>query len=60
MQYVFIIMLLISSPVFSHPVIYKGGTMIGSSNMPFYSDNQANYSFDTKWAVWMLNFMVHI
>jgi len=43
----------------AHPVIYKGGTMIGSQNMSMFSDNQVNYSFHQKWAtglnLWRFN-----
>lgn len=38
------------SSVFSHPVIYEGGTVISSFNMNSYSDNQVMYSVSPKWA----------
>lgn len=38
------------SSAYSHPVIYEGGTVISSSNMTSYSDNQVLYSFTPKWA----------
>ncbi len=48
-----------SSISYSHPVIYKDGTMIASQNMQMFSDNQINYSFHQKWAtglnLWRFN-----
>jgi hypothetical protein len=50
---------MINPTAHAHPVIYKGGTMIGSENMSMYSNNQINYSFHQKWAtgfnLWRFN-----
>ncbi len=46
-----IFLVLTSFSVLAHPVIYKDGTMIGSFNTSFFSDNQLNHSFHQKWAV---------
>lgn len=43
--------LLSSLASYAHPVIYKDGTMIGSFNTTFFSDNQLNHSFRQNWAV---------
>lgn len=40
----------ISLTSFAHPVIYKDGTVVSSSNMPTYSDNQLMYSWSNRWA----------
>lgn len=40
----------LSASAFAHPVIYGGGTVVSSSNMGSYSDNQLLYSFTPKWA----------
>lgn len=52
-------LLLINLEAYAHPVIYKGGTMIGSQNMEMFSDNQVNYSFHQRWAtglnLWRFN-----
>ena len=40
-----IVSLLMSCALFAHPVIYKEGKVLSSSNMTSYSDNQALYSF---------------
>lgn len=40
-----------STITFAHPVIYKDGTMIGSFNTSFFSDNQLNHSFHQRWAI---------
>ncbi len=42
--------LIFSLPSFSHPVIYKEGTVVSSSNMKSYSDNQLMYSWSNRWA----------
>ena len=36
--------------VSAHPVIYKDGTVISSSNMKSYADNQLMYSWSNRWA----------
>ena len=35
---------------YAHPVIYKEGIVVSSSNMPVYSDNQLMYSWSNRWA----------
>ncbi len=35
---------------FAHPVIYKDGWALSSSNMESYSNNYAVYSFSNRWA----------
>lgn len=35
---------------FAHPVIYKDGTVVSSSNMKSYGDNQLMYSWSNRWA----------
>lgn len=47
----FLILLFLCFKAFAHPVIYQGGYVINSSNMPDYSNNYVLYSFDTKWAI---------
>ena len=39
-----------SFSLFAHPVIYKDGTVLSSSNMTTYSDNQLMYSWSNKWS----------
>src|SRR5687767_13025530 len=39
-----------TTTLWAHPVIYKEGKVLSSSNMPSYSDNQALYSFTPKFA----------
>jgi hypothetical protein len=34
----------------AHPVIYKDGIVVSSSNMEQYSDNQLMYSWSNRWA----------
>ena len=34
----------------AHPVIYKEGIVVSSSNMESYSDNQFMYSWSNKWS----------
>lgn len=34
----------------AHPVIYKDGIVVSSSNMESYSDNQLMYSWSNRWA----------
>lgn len=43
--------LLLSFQAFSHPVIYKGGWVISSANMPDYSTNYIMYSLSHRYAV---------
>lgn len=54
-----LLVFIINPLAYAHPVIYKGGTMIGSENMSMYSNNQINYSFHQKWAtglnLWRFN-----
>ena len=40
----------ISLYTYAHPVIYKEGTVVSSSNMPSYSDNQLMYSWSNRWS----------
>jgi hypothetical protein len=35
---------------FAHPVIYKDGIVVSSSNMESYSDNQLMYSWSNRWS----------
>ncbi|MBA2405356.1 MAG: hypothetical protein H0V66_11340 [Bdellovibrionales bacterium] len=39
-----------TASIFAHPVIYKEGTVVSSSNMPTYSDNLLMYSWSNRWA----------
>ena len=39
-----------SLSLFAHPVIYKDGIVVSSSNMSSYSDNQLMYSWSNKWS----------
>ncbi len=41
---------LYSLSLFAHPVIYKDGIVVSSSNMSSYSDNQLMYSWSNKWS----------
>ncbi len=34
----------------AHPVIFQGGTVVSSANMPSLSDNQLMYSWTSRWA----------
>ncbi len=45
-----LLVLVFSLPSFSHPVIYKDGIVVSSSNMKSYSDNQLMYSWSNRWA----------
>ena len=45
-----LLVLIFSLPSFSHPVIYKDGIVVSSSNMKSYSDNQLMYSWSNRWA----------
>lgn len=36
--------------VSAHPVIYKDGIVVSSSNMSSYSDNQLMYSWSNRWS----------
>lgn len=38
------------SSAHAHPVIYKDGFVVSSSNMESYSDNQVMYTFQTGWS----------
>lgn len=42
--------LLLSARAMAHPVIYKDGYVISSSNMESYSDNQLMYTWAQKWS----------
>lgn len=44
-------MLLFSLKSFAHPVIYKDGWALSSSNMPDYSNNYVMYSFSNKFSI---------
>lgn len=35
---------------YAHPVIYKDGIVVSSSNMESYSDNQLMYSWSNRWS----------
>lgn len=48
--YLFIFFMTASNLVLAHPVIYGGGKVVSSFNMPSYSDNQLMYSMTSKWA----------
>ncbi len=41
---------LITMTAFAHPVIYKDGLVVSSSNMKSFSDNQIMYSWSNRWA----------
>ena len=43
--------LFLSFESFAHPVIYKNGWALSSSNMPDYSNNYIMYSFSNRFAV---------
>ncbi len=45
-----LILFFYSATIFAHPVIYKEGIVVSSSNMPTYSDNQLMYSWSNRWA----------
>ena len=45
-----VLIALFSISLFAHPVIYKDGIVVSSSNMSSYSDNQLMYSWGNKWA----------
>jgi hypothetical protein len=45
-----ILLFLSAFPVFAHPVIYKDGIVVSSSNMQSYSDNQLMYSWSNRWS----------
>ena len=47
---VLLLAILSVTTVHAHPVIFEGGTVMSSSNMESYSDNQILYSFDNRWA----------
>ncbi len=51
MKKIITLLFLISSAVHAHPVIYKDGWALSSSNMPDYSNNYVMYSFTNKFAV---------
>lgn len=46
----FISLSLASFSLRAHPVIYKDGVVVSSSNMSMYSDNQLMYSWSNKWS----------
>lgn len=50
MSIIFVGILMFSFKAFAHPVIYKEGIVISSSNMPSYSDNQLMYSWSNRWS----------
>lgn len=45
-----IVLLFFSVWASAHPVIYKDGIVVSSSNMQSYSDNQLMYSWSNRWA----------
>lgn len=45
--------LLLPLQLLAHPVIYRDGWVISSSNMPSYSNNTLGYSFHHRWSVGM-------
>ncbi len=47
---VFLLMCFITISAHAHPVIYKEGIVVSSSNMAAYSDNQLMYSWSNRWA----------
>jgi hypothetical protein len=47
---ILIFLMIFSTNIWAHPVIYKDGWMISSSNMEMMSDNQVMYSFSPKLA----------
>lgn len=46
-----LILLFFSFKALAHPVIYKNGWALNSSNMPDYSNNYVMYSFTNKFAI---------
>lgn len=48
---IFLISLLAPLSLFAHPVIYKDGWVISSSNMPSYSNNVLGYSWHQRWSL---------
>jgi len=40
----------VTDKLLAHPVIYKDGFVVSSSNMKSYSDNQVMYSWSNKWS----------
>ena len=51
MKKLFILLFFYSNFLFAHPVIYKDGFVLSSSNMPDYSNNYLMYSFSHRFAV---------
>lgn len=47
---IFMITLFFTFSTQAHPVIYKDGVVVSSSNMTNYSDNQLMYSWNRKWS----------
>lgn len=47
----FILILFISLNAYAHPVIYKGGWAMSSSNMSFFSNNYALYSLSNRFSL---------
>lgn len=45
---IFFILIFLSTSAWSHPVIYKDGWALSSSNMPSYAENYVMYSFSSK------------
>lgn len=50
MKFLLLVLLSVTSTLYAHPVIFKGGTVVSSANMEGYSDNQILYSYSSKWA----------
>lgn len=50
MKFLTLIALFVTGSLHAHPVIFEGGTVVSSSNMEGYSDNQILYSYSSKWA----------
>ena len=46
-----LLILFVSFSAYSHPVIYKGGWAINSTNMAMYSNNYAMYSLTNRIAI---------
>lgn len=44
------VVLVFSASALAHPVIYKDGIVVSSSNMESYSDNQLMYTWAQKWS----------
>lgn len=46
-----ILFVLFVTKAFAHPVIYKDGVALSSTNMPSYSENYLMYSFSSQWSL---------